>query len=707
MRKFIICISLMLSQAIGTWGCGPIGPVHNYYMMDVFGHGGQEAFYERLQQYWRNYTGKQAEDYFDPQLTTIYKSAVRKNDRAMAEYIRLTKNYRSVCDAMKDRWNYPTKAELLKMKRQMAEIKRKALAYTHGACLPQYTLLLMRSNMYYAEDVKNLTVWKSRASKLPAGVYRDMCRNIYARALYKTGNRKGAAAIYAQQGDYESLRWCVQNYWKLDGMKKIYAEDPNSPTLDFLVQNFVNSVQENYDNYWEGEIQSYKPHADAFVRFANQVIRENKSKVPALWQEAIAMIHYLQGKPQLALQESERAMQMKGTQMMLDNARCIHLLSYSRCMNRDAKYSDVVTQELAYLDSKIKDNDDDSYFCRVRHRILYQNIVEHYRKAGDQYGALATLGIVLQPKPSVESFYSNYEYEDKVDSLSADQTLAYVDYIKQHNAHMKQGKDDALTRYIMQWYVGKGSVDHYIDANYFADRIGTKYLREGRFAEALKFLEKVPLSYVARQGLAYYMARRSYNRDRWIVGRQVVKERAPWSEEEYVESSLKSNQKVDFCKEMLQLESQYRLAKKETRADIAYQLASRYYQASCYGDCWYLTHYGWSCIDSARSYEKDFAQTALTYLVEARRIYASPEVMNANHQAMRHQIATLYAEAFVRMEIESRVFHFYDENIHVIAEYPAVKPYYTQLLALTRQYSDDTEQYITRCDILKRFATRQ
>ena len=410
MRKFIICISLMLSQAIGTWGCGPIGPVHNYYMMDVFGHGGQEAFYERLQQYWRNYTGKQAEDYFDPQLTTIYKSAVRKNDRAMAEYIRLTKNYRSVCDAMKDRWNYPTKAELLKMKRPMAERKRKALAYTHGSCLPQYTLLLMRSNMYYAEDVKNLTVWKSRASKLPAGVYRDMCRNIYARALYKTGNRKGAAAIYAQQGDYESLRWCVQNYWKLDGMKKIYAEDPNSPTLDFLVQNFVNSVQENNDNYWEGEIQSYKPHADAFVRFANQVIRENKSKVPALWQEAIAMIHYLQGKPQLALQESERAMQMKGTQMMLDNARCIHLLSYSRCMNRDAKYSDVVTQELAYLDSKIKDNDDDSYFCRVRHRILYQNIVEHYRKAGDQYGALATLGIVLQPKPSVESFNSNYEY---------------------------------------------------------------------------------------------------------------------------------------------------------------------------------------------------------------------------------------------------------------------------------------------------------
>ena len=83
---------------------------------------------------------------------------------------------------------------------------------------------------------------------------------------------------------------------------------------------------------------------------------------------------------------------------------------------------------------------------------------------------------------------------------------------------------------------------------------------------------------------------------------------------------------MDFCKEMLQLESQYRLAKKETRADIAYQLASRYYQASCYGDCWYLTHYGWSCIDSARSYEKDFAQTYVIYIQPSAHHHTTPKI---------------------------------------------------------------------------------
>ena len=40
---------------------------------------------------------------------------------------------------------------------------------------------------------------------------------------------------------------------------------------------------------------------------------------------------------------------------------------------------------------------------------------------------------------------------------------------------------------------------------------------------------------------------------------------------------------------------------------LAYELAVRYYQASCYGDCWYLSHYGKSVNDSARVGEADFA----------------------------------------------------------------------------------------------------
>ena len=62
----------------------------------------------------------------------------------------------------------------------------------------------------------------------------------------------------------------------------------------------------------------------------------------------------------------------------------------------------------------------------------------------------------------------------------------------------------------------------------------------------------------------------------------------------------RENLKVKFCKDMLQLQSQYNLAPGGEQRDIrAYELATRFYQASCYGDCWFLTHYAKSVNDSA------------------------------------------------------------------------------------------------------------
>jgi len=54
------------------------------------------------------------------------------------------------------------------------------------------------------------------------------------------------------------------------------------------------------------------------------------------------------------------------------------------------------------------------------------------------------------------------------------------------------------------------------------------------------------------------------------------------------------NQKLAFAREMNRLEEQYRMANKKSLPQLAYDLATRYYQASCKGNCWYLTHYDWS-----------------------------------------------------------------------------------------------------------------
>ena len=63
-----------------------------------------------------------------------------------------------------------------------------------------------------------------------------MMRNIYAGALFHTGHKKEAFDIYAEQGDQTSIRWAMRKYRNLAGIQTIFEENPNAPTLYYLVQ---------------------------------------------------------------------------------------------------------------------------------------------------------------------------------------------------------------------------------------------------------------------------------------------------------------------------------------------------------------------------------------------------------------------------------------------------------------------------------------
>ena len=95
-----------------------------------------------------------------------------------------------------------------------------------------------------------LLAWTTRASRLPVGIYKEMCRNIYAYALLNSGKREEALAIYVSQGDVASIQWAARNFQHLDGIQAFYNGNANSPALRWLVQNFVNNVQENVDCEW-------------------------------------------------------------------------------------------------------------------------------------------------------------------------------------------------------------------------------------------------------------------------------------------------------------------------------------------------------------------------------------------------------------------------------------------------------------------------
>ena len=700
MKKSIVLISLLMMLPLGSNACGPFPRVHNYYMMNVVGESNSPLaspdFITPLTAYWKSYTGLK-EGFFDDDCKLLIEAAKLKKDAEMLTYVRHIAKYQHICERRKESWDYPSKEELALHKAQIMRMRAAALAYKGSRLTQQYTLLLMRSYLLDNNVKGILLAWTTRASRLPVGIYKEMCRNIYAYALLNSGKREEALAIYVSQGDVASIQWAARNFQHLDGIQAFYNGNANSPALRWLVQNFVNNVQENVDCEWmedytDTEDDGFKSEAKAFMAFAERVVRDGKSREPALWKAASAMISYTLGDTKKAEEKSHLAMTMSGTLLERDNARAIHLLAVTALMREGHSFdAGFIVKELRFLDGKRDQKAFElSYYGRVLDRIMSQNIIEYYAKRHNINMAVAGRGMLERadsPEDEGEfkydpghARYSSYEeYFCDLDSMTADQLRDYMAFI-----HKKQ-YDDALEQYIL-------TKNTFRDADYFNDLLATKLIAEGRFAEALPVLKKVPLAYVNSLGMSVYMVRRDYKKPRWLVRQRVNDELDDYGVPSLEDIPLKHNQKIAFCEEMNSLEQRYKLANNATRPELAMQLAVRYYQASCYGDCWYLTHYDKLFGDSTRFWEKNFAQQAMIYLDVAKQ-----------EKSLRQE--ALYARAFVQNSMTSNgLWWLYDEEEHykAVKNDVACEQAYDELLGYIRKNPSQVADYVSRCDVIRK-----
>ena len=719
MRKFIIATIISLLPLADAVACAPERPTHNAYMFSVFRRERmQSPFAEDMNNWWKAYADNlksQDAEYYRWNADTLRAIATRKGDKDMLEYMRWLDAYLKVSDGVSmDSWDYPTKEELATRDSTLHAMLDAAQAYKGRRMREQFALLTMRANMLLGRDKANMLYWTATASKLPRGVWRDMCRNIYARAMLNSGLRRAACEVYAEQGDMRSIGWCMRGYRNLAGIRKVYAEDPDAYTLLYLVQDFVNGLQETFDSYIQGrpdldwvKDKGAQPvltaDAKAFVSFADDVLKEKKTSSPCLWQSAAAMIEYLLGDYNEALRRANAAVAMKGSRRMKDNARCIRLLAQATVAPLGGETSEWMTDEFRWLDRKIEEERGrsqayENHYTDVKERIAYRVIAPRYHAAGLHNVENALYGMMeenkfeylsrLHDKDMHMSWPDGYvgnlnysvwnEYFEMLSQTPADSLAAYYSYLT-------SAKTDVFEHYVAQQV--------YMDKDYYNDLIGTRYIAEGRFADALTWLERVPLDYLEKQNICWYMANRVYTVPRWFV-RQLPNE--PGTDDPYL-ASPKENLKVRYCKDMLQLLSEYNLAPEGEQRDIrAYELAVRYYQASCYGDCWFLTHYGKSVLDSACAGELDFAKKARQLLAECKA--------SSN---LKIQYEALYALAYTDTDLWCTT-EFDDDYNPVTVPLPASSQY-KALEALSKfiqEHPEEADEHATDCDVLKEFERR-
>lgn len=707
LKRFIV---ISLFSGISAYACACISETtHNYYMFSVYDRQlngnnyltriNQDDFIRKINLNWSAYTAGEITSYQSAKLRAY---AQRKGDKAMLNYIRLLDLYLKVADSYKETWTYPTKQQLIWRTNTLKSVSNAAYINTRSKIRSQYALLYMRCNMLLKQYATNVKFWNTDASKMPKSVYRDMMLDIYAGCLARTDRGDEACDIFASLGDIPSISTWMNGKRNLKGIQAVYQRNNNSPTLPFLVQEFVNNAQETADDEHAqttggmniyGKLfvnKIYRKEILDFCDFANRVVAEGKTSSPVLWKSAAAWLHFMFGDPRVAQQEIDESGHMMGTLRMMDNARAIRLYISSANANNSESFDNYLAGELEWLYNKAQKEEFASsnyypnHYTEVLDRLVNIQLVKKYESWNRSDVATALVGVIRHQQSAMQSaqpYYDNTwnpeyrtDYFYRLDSLSAYSTSCYLDYIQQTPSHS-----------IDAWILSHISRD----SNYLNDIIGTKYLCSGEYAKAIEYLEKVPLSYLDHQNISKHMASRSFSKEKWFYDM-----RRP----DYDNQSgthLTYNMKLLFAQKMNDMENKFTVLNDQERIKMAYDIATMYYQASHLGDCWFITHYAWSIGDSARVGEADFVARAVNYLKIAK---------NSTDFTLKEK--SLYALAYIPIGA------WYDEVWN-----DKTNKYVTQYYKSSRQYKALEELadfeisnpqsspsiYVTRCDVLKQF----
>jgi len=692
MKRFI-AISFIAIVAVQTWACG-FWMRPNYYMFSVFNRNLMDnTFSAEASKYWSEYTGDDGAQWamsslasvdpneFDKSKNAIIETAIKRNDAETINYLKLLVKYLNNDGSQFNRWNYPTKEQITEMKTAVKEVKQKALLYKGKRYKNHYALLVMRCNMTAENHQANIDYWNKTASKLKDNIFKNWMKDIYAGALFNTGKKDEACNIYAELGDMTSIKYCVRKKRNLKGIKEEYAANPNSPTLIFLVQDFVNNTQETLDNGSDPEIMRnieatgiYKNDIDGFIDFAGKVLREGKTKSPAMWEAARGFVNYLDGNQADALKQLANAQQLNGTQRMKDNARACLMLARIKDAQLNDEFFNTMLADYKWLESKagISDNNiyaDDPHYKEVLERISYEELATKLKEAGKNNMSMALIGMA----DSRTGYSMLWGILDDISSSE------YDDF---HN-YLTQGQHNDFEK----WLIKQNKIDN----DTFNDKMGTKLVREGEFQAAINYLEKVPLEHISKHGTSYYMARKDYNQVIWFK-RQFLS----FMREE--PTQVKSNAKLQYCRDMVALDKQIAQTSGEDLNNLLYKKANLLYQASHKGDCWYLAHYSNGVYDEALKNEYDFIGTARQLLRIAEN--------NTSNLDLKQQC--IFAQTFITGENTGYcIIEDYDwKNNTSTFSIDRNLPHYnaiTRLLDFSAQHPDLEANYISKCDIIKKF----
>lgn len=211
---------------------------------------------------------------------------------------------------MNDPWYYPAKDDpVIESLENIAE--RGMKVQTGDKFLNRYVLQSLRALIAIHKDSMAVALWEKMRGRMDDNVIKLMAERHAAMAYRRTGKMSTAIEIYARIGDIKSLNLCTDN--QLQIWDAIYKENPNSPFVIDLMQDLLMIIdhcstdEENDESRdkWAGD-KDLDEMRDMALRFARLAVDDKRIKNKAMWYYAAAALLHTEGDNASALYYLDR-----------------------------------------------------------------------------------------------------------------------------------------------------------------------------------------------------------------------------------------------------------------------------------------------------------------------------------------------------------------------------------------------------------------
>lgn len=661
-RKFIVSLAL-LSLSIHAYPCYYWSPeIDGLYMFKTYSQYAGSYYSESLEReqnvdFWYTYVnGNVSKKDIESALYEGRKDDITTGRYAFFRYLQQTRDslvirYWTItklfAEYTSDPWYYPTKADRQTMTQLAQEVLMLEKECNKAELKERYMMQLMRISFYLGDYDLCAQLWKMYEGNFKDKQMEQKCRSYYAGTLFYSGQYTEAADLYAEAEDWGSLHYYRA---ETDFMRSLYQAKPSSKAFEYFVQEYLNDYQDN-----RAMIDS-RP----FVKLCEQVLKEKKSDNLVLWQSALAHVAFLDGDVKKAVNMIERASNMGGSPMAIENMRMLRLL-YHAADGDVPNYDDKINQDLPFLLQKLgglenfwaENNNGEHHYVNMTRRIVFQYMLPHYNAIGNSNVAVALLNAYdeahcfwkdeREMKRKDQHETGSYDYMTNwfsyLDTTSIENVKSFLTFVK------SGGKTGLEKNLIKMGYVRESMVN---------ELIGTKYMRINDFETALQYLRKVSSSYLRQQNITEDLQRNPF-REKWF---EVSTERGSYYKQYNPARIYAENPgKVQFCMIMLELKRLINVsADAQERAACAYAYAVGLEQSHSW--CWALTQYadgsiaspevffqwdyemvdgGWDYRNSSSYYQQQLYKELYAYLDKAEE-FSNDRELKVRCQYMRSYI---------------------------------------------------------------------